>query len=269
MTTESVINDARSDALAWQAAARNRHGSDEPTTDEVDRDRARSLGCPGADVAVALLSVTGWAPIPLGDDLAPSGGPLGTYGDIHKHFRQRHADGVGLELGAKPGGVVLVAVHGTAKAWADWTSDVAVDRDVRNYEGRTSETATYKNIGRFVAVNWTPPPSTMRSTGVAVGREALNAAAEMMRPRRLGTNERGWCVWAAPPVNGRTLTFPARRKLGHGLEVLGEGSIVPWHAKRDDDGWTLATSGVPMADGPLPAWLIAELGGRWGKPRAA
>jgi len=94
-----------------------------------------------------------------------------------------------------------------------------------------------------------------------VGRAELNAAAERMRPRHLGANERGWMVWALP-AGDRPVSFPARRKLGHGLDVVGDG-VVPWHATRDD-GWTLAASMVPLVE-PMPGWLVAELGGRYGR----
>ncbi len=82
-------------------------------------------------------------------------------------------------------------------------------------------------------------------------------------PRSYGAGESGFLVWAVTPPPGRRVTFPSQRKLGHGLTQIGEG-IVPWHATRPD-GWTLRASGVPRVE-VMPDWLIAELGGRWGKP---
>lgn len=258
MMTERVVSEARSDALKWQAQASSRPA--EPLDPEqADRDRARALGSPGADVAAALLAVTGWAPIPLGDDLRPSGAPLTTYGDVHAHYRNRHGDGTGLALGVYPG-AVLVAVHGTATAWRAWTADVAVERSRGRYEDGSAPLAAGRDLGRFVSVSWQPHGSQGRSTGVAVGTSALNVQAESMRPRHVGAGERGWVVWALS-ASDPAVRFAARRKLAHGLEVLGEG-IVPLHAVRRD-GWRAVDSGLPSVE-PMPGWLTAELGGRLG-----
>ncbi len=87
-----------------------------------------------------------------------------------------------------------------------------------------------------------------------------------MRPRRLGAAEHGWVVWAAATTTGGTLSFPSRRKLGHGLSVVGNG-VVPWAARRAD-GWTLTASGVPPVEA-MPPWLVTVLGGRWKAARSA
>jgi len=42
---------------------------------------------------------------------------------------------------------------------------------------------------------------------------------------------------------------------------------IPLHARRPD-GSTLVASGTPLPE-PLPDWLLVELGGRYGKRRAA
>jgi len=266
--TQQTVLAARSDALAWQAAARNRTGQPPPSADELDRERVQALPYPAARVAAALLSSTGWPPVPLDPDtLAPSAGPLTSHGEVYRHYRHRASDGCGLQLGAQPGGAVLVAVTGIGKAWADWVADAATERTQRRDEdGRVvHEMQTGRELGHYSAVGWAPPPPTVRTSGVAFGRQALDALAESMRPRRVGANEVGFVVWAAPP-GPRPLTFPASRKLGHGLAVVGSG-VVPWHAVRGD-GWVLSASLVPRAE-PLPGWLVEALGGRWGKPRAA
>ena len=72
-------------------------------------------------------------------------------------------------------------------------------------------------------------------------------------------------MWALP-AGDRPVTFPANRALGHGLDVLGDG-IVPWSA-RTADGWEIVASMVPQVD-EMPRWLLAALGGRYGKRRAA
>jgi len=220
---------------------------------------------PGADISAALLSVTGWAALPLGDDLQqPSGDPLVSYAAIYEHYRNRHRDGAGLVLGAKPG-ATLVAVHGTAKAWSDWYAEHAVEASKARHEDGSGKVTSYRDAGRFTSVSMQPPPSTIRSTGVAVGRVELDKAAEAMRPRHVGASEAGWLVWAHP-AGDRRLTFPASRRLGPGLDVLGQG-VVPLHAVRGD-GWRVQLSGLPLVE-PLPDWLLVELGGRLGKPRAA
>jgi hypothetical protein len=255
------VNEAR----IWQAQGRNR--APEPADPEaVDRERVRALDSRGADIAAAVLSATGWAPLPLGDDLAPSGGPLATHSAVYDHFRHRHSDGVGLTLGAQLG-ALLVAVSGTAMGWQEWTREVAVESSQSRFEDGSGEVpgSGFRDLGRYVTVIWQPPPSAQRTTGVAVGTPALNAAAESMRPRRLGEKERGWCLWATPTASDGALGFPASRKLGHGLEVLGAG-IVPVHAVRRD-GWRIQLSGLPVTEA-MPPWLVAELGGRWTTTKA-
>ena len=68
------------------------------------------------------------------------------------------------------------------------------------------------------------------------------------------------------PVDGRSLVFRDRRPDQHGVSVQASG-VVPMYARRAD-GATLTASGTPLPE-PLPPWLLVELGGRWGKPRAA
>ena len=249
----SVVDDdvavARAAATTWQAAARNR--TDAPDADALAREAVASLRSPGASTASALLSLTGWAPVALDDDLSPSSGALASLDGVFSHYRNRHADGAGLELGEKPGGTVLVAVTGTAKAWEGWRDDVAVIRVRRNFgDGRSAEDVSLKDLGAFATVSWQPASSSVRTSGVT-------AAPSM--PRSYGAGEIGWLVWAVTPEPGQRVTFPRSRKLGHGLTMVSEG-VVPWHATRRD-GWTLRASGVPMA-GPMPEWLVAELGGK-------
>ncbi len=261
--SETVVNEAKSDALRWQADARNRP-PEQPAADDLDRERVRALGSPGADTAAAVLSVTGWHPTPLGDEQQPSGDPLASCEAIHAHYRNRHSDGAGLVLGEQPG-ATLVAVHGTAKAWRDWYAVNAVETSKARYDDGSGKVTSYRDMGRPSTVSWQPPPGAgIRTSGVAVGRAELNAAAEAMRPRHVGASEVGWLVWAVP-VDGRRLVFPDRLKLGSGLDVLGRG-VVPLHAVRGD-GWRVRMSGLPLIE-EMPAWLATELGGRYGKRRA-
>ncbi len=262
--TETIVDQAKSDAMRWQADARNRPGDPAPAPDEVNRERVWALGCPGASVAAAVLGGTaGWCPVPLGDDQHPSSEPLGSYGAVYEHYRNRHRDGTGIALGAQPG-AVLVAVRGTAQAWNAWCAAYAVESSAPRFEdGSGPAMRSYKDLGHFVSVSWQPPATGFRTSGVAVGRAALDKAAESMRPRHTGSGDRGWLLWAIP-AGDRPLTFPASRKLGHGLDVLGEG-VVPLFARRGD-GWTVLLSSLPVVE-EMPTWLGAELGGRGGKRR--
>jgi len=53
------------------------------------------------------------------------------------------------------------------------------------------------------------------------------------------------------------------RKLGKGVEVVGEGAVIPWHVRRAD-GWTCAAAAVPIApDVPLSPWLAEAVGAKW------
>ncbi len=94
-TREQVVWDdscsaARSEALVWQAEARNRPGV-EPSQDDVDRPRLDELAhrCPGAKVAGALLNITGLAPVATDPDspTTASSAPLRTVTEMWLHFR--------------------------------------------------------------------------------------------------------------------------------------------------------------------------------------
>ena len=129
--TENVVAEAKSDAMKWAADARGWVG-ETLAPEELFREAARALGSPGAATAAAILASTGLPPVPLGDALAPSAAPLSTFQAVYEHFRARHHDGLGLELGERPTGVVLVAQRCTASAWQAWqrAEGVAVHRRV-------------------------------------------------------------------------------------------------------------------------------------------
>jgi len=238
------------------------------STDELAKERALQLPSVGGRTASALVAITGWPVVPLDPDtLEPSAGPLTSQIAVFGHFRNRGADGAALQLGEQPGGTTLVAVAGTTSAWLDWCANVGTERSVRrDEEGRpVGEERGYRPLGKFSAVAWQPPSAPVRTSTVAYGRRQLDELAVAMRPRRTGTDQPGWIVWALP-AGDRPVTFPASRKLGHGLEVVGAG-VVPWSAQRPD-GWTVTASLVPQVE-PLPDWLFAELGGRYGGRRAS
>ncbi|MBA3620034.1 MAG: hypothetical protein H0W56_10675 [Acidothermales bacterium] len=264
LARSSPTRAARADALIWQSEARNRHDPP-PSTEEVDRLRLDELAyrCPAAKVAGALLGVSGLPPVATDPD-APttaSSGPLSTSAEVFAHYRNRNADGVGLQLGAAPGGRTVVGVRGTPTAWSAFMAERAVV-ERRTFEGQVAVNRLHRDAGRPVAVSWQPPPASTRSSGPLYGRE-IDAAAR--RPERPGQATPGWLVWlVAPDEAGRTVAFKSRR-LGAGVEVLASG-LVPLFATRSD-GWRIAAD-VPMSE-PLPSWLVDALGGRWSKRAAA
>lgn len=198
---------ARSDAHTWQADARSRL-TDPPTADDLDRARLEQLGqtCPGAQMAGAVLSITGWPPVAIDPDRPqePSSGPLTTPGEVWHHYRHRNADGAGLRLGSQPGGVSLVAVHGTAKAWSDWYAEHAVEASKARYEDGSGKVTSYRDAGRFTRRSAGSPrrrPSGRqgsRSAGSSSTRRPRRCAHVTSALARLG----GWCGPTRPATAG-------------------------------------------------------------------
>jgi len=73
----------------------------------------------------------------------------------------------------------------TAKAWRDWYAEHAVEASTARYEDGSGTVTSYRDAGRFASVSWQPPPSAIRSSGVAVGRAELDAAAAGPRLEQL------------------------------------------------------------------------------------
>jgi len=262
--TETVVTQAKSDAMQWASAARNRVGEPPPTTDDLDRERLAGLAasCPATRLAGA---VAGWPVVALdADTMRPSSGPLGTAEAVWAHFRHRRDDAVGLELGEMPGGVTTVAQRATAVAWQQWQRAVGVEVRRRTSEyGRTFDELTPLPLPRFTSLTWQPPAGRFRSSGVQLGKEALARAGRAMGPDAAPA-EPGWLLFAAAPLDGRSLVFRDRKADQYGVAVQATG-IVPLYARRAD-GTTLTASLVPQVD-EMPEWLLVELGGRLGKRR--
>jgi len=199
----------------------------------------------------------------LDDALKPSAGPLSTFQAVYEHYRARHHDGAGIELG-EHSGVTLVAQYGTAKAWQQWQAAVGVEvhRKLNDY-GRATEEMTPLPLPRFTSLSWQPPSSPLRSTGVQVGQQAIAAAGRALEPDAAPA-ERGWLLFALGPIDGQPVVFRDRRADGFGVAVVATG-VVPLYARRAD-GWTLTASGTPMVE-PMAGWLVTALGGRYGKRR--
>ena len=258
--TERAVDNARSDAMQWAADARNRNDPP-PSAEDMHREAARSLGSPGASTAAAILASTGRAPTPLDDDLKASAAPLATFEAVYRHYRARHHDGVGVELG-EHSGVTLVAQRGTASAWMQWQAAVGVETHRKeNGYGRTTLETNLLPLPRFVSLTWQPPVTPLRSTGVAIGHEAIVAAGRTLRPDA-ASGEAGWVLYAIAPVDGAPVIFRDRKADRFGVSVVATG-VVPLFAVRPD-GATLTASGIPLAE-EMPTWLLAALGGRLGK----
>ncbi|MBA2559896.1 MAG: hypothetical protein H0V07_08415, partial [Propionibacteriales bacterium] len=171
------------------------------------------------------------------------------------------ADGCGLRLGSQLDGSTLFAIRATTTAYRDWIGDVGVDRrELVDGNGRTFVESTWRPFPVSVSVSWQPRSFSARTTGVAVGREQLDAAAASMRVDRSGGSESGWlALCGAVRPDGARLVVKSRR-LGPGVEVLADG-VLPMAAGRAD-GWVLQASGVPLSD-EIPDWLVEAVRGRW------
>lgn len=228
---------------------------------------------PGSQTADALMAVRACYPVPVDrDTLIPTGKPLTSFDAILEHYSARHVDGVALPLGRQPDGSTLVAIRATAAAWNAWLAEFCVERrEVDNGEDETRMDASYRDIGRHTRVHWSPRPVMTRMTPVVVGRAALMAEGEKVRTDRSGKDQIGWvawsigAAWAVPPDAGKRLAFTAR-KLGHGVELLSDGELLPMCSVRRE-GWTLSCTGVPVTLDPneMPLWLVEAFGGKWTK----
>lgn len=227
---------------------------------------------PGADVAMSLLTGQGAIPVAVDrDSQEPSSEPLTSLEAIATHFRQNVADGVGLLMGARPGGPTLVGVMATPAAWRDWYAEHGVDvRKHRNDDGDvTAEDKVGRDLGTLSLVRWAPPQRPPAEAGVAFGAAAIRELTDRMRTGRAREQaERPvllvWSsavVWSASPgEDGQTLRFKNRR-LGPGVQLIADG-VVPWWMVRED-GWSLDST-RPLAQAAMPAWLAEAFGGRWG-----
>jgi len=182
---------------------------------------------------------------------------------VYEHYRNRHHDGVGVEMG-EHSGVTLVAQYGTAAAWMQWQKVAGAEvHRKENGCGRTIEEVSPLPLPRSTALSWQPPAAPLRSTGVAVGQEAIIAAGRTLRPEA-AAGEPGWLLFAVAPVAGAPVIFRDRKADRFGVAVVATGT-VPLYARRPD-GSTLVASGVPQVE-EMPGWLVTALGGRLGKRR--
>jgi len=274
--TATALADAHRDALAramWPDTG-------PPDPDAAVRESIAALApvAPSAQTAAALLYVCGIRPVPLHrESLNATAEPLATLAEVDAHWRVNLADGVGVRAGAQLSGSTVFAVRGPVHALRGWLADAGtMPNDVVNERGvMVSSGRTYRPTSRFSRVSWSSPPARPRSI-VTFGADILDGNRQLPGDKaeeQKALAADGWLVWCAavawsvPGERGRRLEV-ASRKLGKGVEVVGEGAVIPWHV-RDRRGWTLSADNLPIDDGePLSPWIVDAVRGSW-KPVSA
>jgi len=242
--------------------------------EQTARERLQQLGqrgqgiAPSASAAEALLALGGchW-PVALDPDtLRVTGGPFMSYGDALQHWMAAPGDGVGVELGPRPGSFML-AVRATPAGWLAWRKHHASQTYDRGTEdGGVGVVVEPRFLGYPSTASWAPPATGVRMGRVAVGSAALMTEADdfVFTAARKTAGRVGWLAWAVgtawqvPAPAGKVMAFTDRR-LDHGVEVVTTGPL-PVHVRRPD-GWALALDTLPVT-AEMPGWLADELGGR-------
>jgi hypothetical protein len=263
LTTNQVV--AEASALARQAATWN--GDQAPPPDAIRREQiARLAGfAPSAGIAEALVSL-GFTivPIELPNLTASSPEIREDLGAVLEHYSRHPGDGVALRAGTQRNGSTLGALQfADAPTYAVWLREHAMTTETwRDDTGATQERHLPRPFGDPARTSWSPPPARP-GTIAAFGLSALaQAHSSRLDPMRAAQREPVTVVWAIPaPSDGRHPTIRSR-KLTQGVEVLGEGALLPWHVVRPS-GWTLTATKQPVApDQPLPDWLLQILTGK-------
>lgn len=208
---------------------------------------------PSVQTAAALLQVASVRPVPLDrESLEATAAPLMTLAEVESHWRTNLADGVGIRAGTQLNGSRIFAVRGPVHALRTWLADAGTDADdTIDEHGRTiASHRTYRQVSRFAQVGWTAPPSRPRSI-VSYGADILDGRRQL--PGDHAEKERaltaaGWLVWTAgmawsvPGEQGRRLEVHSRRLGKTGVEVVGDGAIIPWQSSTRAAGrWRPAT----------------------------
>lgn len=268
-----MTNDAQMIAAARADAARTMSyngGPPDPAAELREQVSRLSLWAPSANTAAVLVEM-GYSVVAIDrDSLTRCSDPMAAVPEVLAHWSGSAADGVGLLGGRQRNGEVLVGLRTSPHGWREWlrTHGQVVER-WSDDDGRAVERVNNLPLGSPVYLRWEAPPMqarTITSFGAAQIREhtaALQHSAEklverseVMAPWALGV------VYTLPA--GEALQFRSKR-LQPGVELLGEGAILPWHLRRPD-GWTLTATRLPIAvtDG-TPEWLPAVLGAKVGR----
>jgi hypothetical protein len=173
---------------------------------------------------------------------------------VEAHWRRELVDGVGVRAGVQPNGSTTFALRGTLARLRDWLAEVGTEAQekVNEYGSVVSASRTYRPVTPFVQVGWAPPPAQPGRSVVSFGAELLDSTRQL--PGRKADTERAlaataWLAWTvaavwtvapdptAPPTARRLVV--RSHKLDKGIDVVGEGEVIPWHVKRGN-GWTCA-----------------------------
>ena len=275
MTYDLDVQTALADARSAAMTPALHPDTSPPDPDAGVRDVIPGLApvAPSVGVAAALLNVCAIELVPVDrESLAATAAPLTTLSAVEAHYRTHLADGVAVQAGAQRNGTTVFALRGTVAALREWLADVgAEDVTFVNEYGTASTSRTYRAVSPFVEVAWSPPPRPARSVVVFGAGQMVESASHITSDRAdreaaLAAN--GWLcwtagtVWTAAPDRGHRLVVKSR-KLSHGVSVIGDGELVPWHVRRPD-GWTCTAPNMPLAsDQPLSGWLVDAIGGKW------
>ncbi len=267
LTTNQVV--AEASALARQGAAWN---GDQPLPPDVIRREqiARLAGfAPSAGIAEALVSL-GYTVVPIELPSLTASSPEihEDLGAVLEHYSRHPGNGVALRGGVQRDGSVLAALRfADTPTYAVWLREHAMTTETwRDDNGTTQDRHLPRPFGDPARTYWSPPPARP-DTIAAFGLGALaQAHSSRLDPMRAAQREPVTVVWAIPaPTDGRQLTIRSR-KLTQGVEVLGEGALLPWHVVRPS-GWTLTATKQPIAGEALPDWLTQILTGKKGAAR--
>jgi len=238
------------------------------------RERLQQLGqrgqgiSPSSSAAEALLAGGGcrW-PVALDPDtLRVTGGPFKSYADALQHWMGAPGDGVGVELGPRPGSFML-AVRATPAGWLAWRKvHASTTLDRGSEDGGPGVVVEPRFLGYPSTASWAPPATGVRTGGVVTGAAALLSEADdfIFGAARQTAGRVGWLAWSigqawsVPAPSGKRLAFTDRR-LDYGVEVVASGPL-PVHVRRPD-GWVLTLDTLPVP-AEMPPWLADELGGR-------
>jgi hypothetical protein len=254
------------------------HDDSPPDPDATARDSIQAFAAmaPSVGVAAGLLSVAGVRPVPVDrETLEPTSAPLPDLAAVESHWRANYTDGVGVRAGVQANGSTVFAIRGTGAALRDWLAEVGTEADerVNEYGSIVHSSRTYRRVTRFTRIGWTSPPTPPGRSIVSFGA----ALVDGVRPMRSdhSDNERAlgavawlaWTVaaaWAVPPDDRQRRLVVRSRRIDNGVEVVGDGDLIPWHVRRGN-GWTCAAANLPIADDgePLSPWLAEAVGATW------
>jgi hypothetical protein len=237
----------------------------QPDIEESLRVRARYAAleriCPALPAAHQVVGVFGCPVVPVDRRTgSPTAQPLATVEALLTHFEDRPHDHAAVQTGPRNGWSLVALQCSTWQGWMDWLVEhagVSTERPLG--DGRTQVERSLQHYGKPAPLVWTTAPVAVFDFGVQVGAEA-DHQDQLLRAYYRAADQGGWLLWA---VSGGRLPSFKPRELGHGVEVVGDGRLVPVWAADPDRGY-LDLRGWPQLDpdAVAPPWLVSVLGGR-------